>query len=66
MSGVIHVPPTRNKLTEQAIAELMKADLFELSVDTVGGPAPAFRTTVPACGMCIVTCHAWTEPADDH
>lgn len=65
---MIHVPPTRNKLTEQAVAELMKVDLFDLSVDMIGGPAPSFRTTAHACVSCIsciVHTHAWTEPADD-
>lgn len=62
------MPPTPHKLTEQAMAELMKVDLLDLSVDSVGGPAPNFRGAAHACVhsiSCIVHTHAWAEPADD-
>jgi hypothetical protein len=62
--GVMFMSPARKRLTEQAVSELLSADLFDLTVSTIGGRAPTVRMSAPACA-CIVHTHAWNDPADD-
>lgn len=55
--------PARKELTAEAASELLSADLFDLTVRTIGGRAPAVRLSAPPC--CIVHTHAWNDPVDE-